>query len=75
MKCTNCLKAHYCNENCQRKDWKRHKTFCQKTVDQTLALANKIKGVLETKNLWKGLLATYYWGNVPAVDLPQFVDE
>ena len=69
MKCTNCLKAHYCSTECQREDWKRHKTFCEMSVDQTLVLVHKIKEGLQIKNSRKGLLATYYWGNVPAVDL------
>ena len=38
-------------------------------VDQTLVLVHKIKEVLQIKNSFKGLFATYYWGNVPAVDL------
>ena len=69
MKCANCLKAHYCSPECQREDWKVHKTFCEMTVDQTLVSVHKMKDALEMKNIWKGLLATYYWGNVPAVDL------
>ena len=39
------------------------------TVDQTLVLVHKIKEVLQAKNSFKGLFVTYYWGNVPAVDL------
>ena len=39
------------------------------TVDQTLILVHKIKDVLQIENSFKGLYATYYWGNVPAVDL------
>ena len=69
MKCTNCLKARYCRTECQREDWKRHKTFCEMSVDQTLVLVHKIKEVLQIKNGFKGLFSTYYWGNVPAVDL------
>lgn len=28
MKCGQCLRAEYCSAECQRKDWKRHKTLC-----------------------------------------------
>lgn len=27
-KCSRCEKSYYCNQNCQRKNWKRHKPFC-----------------------------------------------
>lgn len=29
-KCAGCRLAYYCNENCQRADWKRHKPTCYK---------------------------------------------
>ena len=69
LKCTNCLKSYYCNAECQRKDWERHKSFCQKAVDETLRLVEEIKFLHQIKKDNPGLLATYYWGNVPAVDL------
>ena len=69
LKCTNCLKSYYCNAECQRKDWQRHKTFCQKAVEETLRLVEEIKFHHQIKRDNPGLLATYYWGNVPAVDL------
>jgi hypothetical protein len=28
MKCSRCLKIHYCSVECQKKDWKRHKSEC-----------------------------------------------
>jgi hypothetical protein len=28
-KCSLCLEAHYCNKECQTKDWKRHKALCK----------------------------------------------
>ena len=69
MKCTNCLKACYCSTECQRSDWKRHKTFCHDAVDKTLKLAQRMKALHEMKKDNTGLGATYYWGNIPAVDL------
>ena len=54
---------------CQRSDWKRHKTFCHDAVDKTLKLAQKMKVLHEMKKDNTGLGATYYWGNIPAVDL------
>ena len=69
MKCTNCLKGCYCSTECQRSDWKRHKTFCHDAVDKTLKLAQRIKALHEMKKDNTGLGATYYWGYIPAVDL------
>ena len=69
MKCTNCLKACYCSTECQTSDWKRHKTFCHDAVDKTLKLAQRMKALHEMKKDNTGLGATYYWGNIPAVDL------
>ena len=69
MKCTNCLKACYCSMECQTSDWKRHKTFCHDAVDKTLKLAQRMKALHEMKKDNTGLGATYYWGNIPAVDL------
>ena len=66
LKCTNCLKAFYCSAECQRNDWERHKYLCQETVDKTLKLVEDMKA----KGRFTGLIPfTYYWGNVPAVDL------
>ncbi|XP_068722766.1 uncharacterized protein [Montipora capricornis] len=67
MQCTNCLDAAYCSEECQRNHWADHKLNCQGIVDRTLELAEDIKEVY--KKISVGLIATYYWGNVPAVDL------
>ena len=36
-KCTQCSQAYYCNADCQRKHWKKHKPVCRATV---AALAN-----------------------------------
>ena len=69
LKCTNCLNSYYCNIECQRSDWERHKTFCQEAVDKTLVLAGDMKELLEIKQDNPGLRFTYYWGNMPAVDL------
>ena len=68
-KCSNCLEAYYCSTECQGNNWERHKVSCHQTVEKTLKLAEKMKGYFELKERNPGLLATYYWGNVPAVDL------
>lgn len=70
MKCTSCMKA-YCNVECQRNHWQQHMPSCQETREKIVELANKIKTVeLLRQRVGKSLVsATYYWGNVPAVDL------
>lgn len=71
MKCTSCMKASYCNVECQRNHWQQHMPSCQETREKIVELANKIKTVeLLRQRVGKSLVsATYYWGNVPAVDL------
>ncbi|XP_044717256.1 MYND finger domain-containing protein [Hirsutella rhossiliensis] len=29
-KCTRCMRAKYCSEECQKKDWKKHRTECKR---------------------------------------------
>ena len=31
-KCNQCAQAYYCNADCQRKDWERHKPLCRAAV-------------------------------------------
>ena len=37
-KCTQCSQAYYCNADCQRKNWKKHKPVCRAAV---VALARR----------------------------------
>ena len=69
MKCSNCLEVSYCSTECQRHDWAQHKLSCQKSVEKTLKLVQEMKELFELKERNPGLVETYYWGNVPAVDL------
>ncbi|XP_078367783.1 uncharacterized protein LOC144651708 [Oculina patagonica] len=69
MKCSNCLDAHYCGVECQRNHWPQHRSLCQETLQKTIDLADRIKQFFEYKQKNAGLVPTYYWGNVPAVDL------
>lgn len=29
MKCAKCQIRHYCNQSCQKKDWRKHKSYCR----------------------------------------------
>ena len=68
-KCSNCSEAFYCSVECQRKHWPQHKSSCEETVERTIELADKIREHREMKLKSLGMSTTYYWGNVPAVDL------
>ena len=68
-KCSSCLKVYYCNVECQRKHWARHKSSCHETTDKTIQLVKRIKMRLDETERNTGLSMTYYWGNSPAVDL------
>src|SRR6218665_1278061 len=51
-KCTKCKSAAYCSRECQRADWKRHKTECQtQELPSTLPLMSRCNscGVLGTE--------------------------
>jgi len=32
MRCAGCKQVNYCGKECQRKDWKSHKSVCGKSV-------------------------------------------
>lgn len=33
-RCSGCKQLSYCGKECQKKDWKRHKTYCGKSVQE-----------------------------------------
>lgn len=45
LKCNRCLGVYYCNAECQRCDWKRHKRFCKPPI-----------GIPEPKQTWTASL-------------------
>ena len=69
MKCSTCLKGYYCNVKCQRNHWASHRSSCHKTTEKTVQLVERMKMFLKIKEENPGTAATYYWGNIPAVDL------
>ena len=48
--CTQCRSVHYCDKDCQRKDWRNHKLVCKTIVPVPLDAANKIP--LQTHCSW-----------------------
>ena len=69
QKCSTCLRAWYCSKECQRKEWENHKKQCHEIVRKTIQLVRQIKLQQAVSRRFPGLSFTYYWGNVPAVDL------
>ena len=69
LSCAACMRAWYCNKECQEKNWKNHKNFCRKIVEKTIHLATQIRQELTKYQQNPGVPMTYYWGNTPAVDL------
>ena len=54
LKACVCLKVSYCNSDCQRSDWKRHKAACPPYVIKDVP--GKGKGVVATRKLVTGSL-------------------
>ena len=69
LKCSTCLRSWYCDRDCQRKNWESHKEQCHEVVIKTIQVAKSIKMNRINARLFPGMERTYYWGNVPAVDL------
>ena len=69
LRCSTCQRVWYCSAECQRKEWGNHKNKCHEIVKKTIQLATKIKVDRTFSQQLPGLASTYYWGNLPAVDL------
>ena len=69
LRCSTCLRSWYCDRDCQRKNWESHKKQCHEVVIKTIQVAKSIKMNRINARLFLGMERTYYWGNVPAVDL------
>ncbi|XP_070538595.1 uncharacterized protein [Ptychodera flava] len=70
--CSACLSARYCNKDCQKKHWPKHKDACVEVGNNIITLASALVHSqrhvdVDTKEL--DGLGIYYLGNTPAVDL------
>ena len=45
--CSRCRRAFYCNQDCQRKDWKRHQRACRAAVAAEARRATRAREALE----------------------------
>ncbi|XP_070538631.1 uncharacterized protein [Ptychodera flava] len=70
--CSACLSARYCNKDCQKKHWPKHKDACFEVGNNIITLASILVNsqrqvYVDTKELDGA--GVYYLGNTPAVDL------
>ena len=57
-KCTQCSQAYYCNADCQRKHWKKHKPVCRAAVAALAHRAHRqrvARAVREKENVEEGV--------------------
>ena len=63
--CTGCYRVYYCDIKCQKSHRKAHKSVCRRTLNRIEELAQKM--LLYFAPRWV-LKKHYYWGNHPAYD-------
>ena len=63
--CTGCYRVYYCDIKCQTSHRKGHKSDCNNTEDRITELARKILLYFASRFFLK---KHYYWGNYPAYD-------
>ena len=73
--CTGCYRAIYCDANCQKSNWDRHKIYCREDKEALEATTQLISAQYV---IWSDETASscryYYWGNVPAFDCLNLVE-
>ncbi|XP_028419307.1 uncharacterized protein LOC114545187 [Dendronephthya gigantea] len=67
QRCTGCYRAFYCDAKCQKNNRKKHKVECKRIISKIDSLAQKLH--LEFLPKYGRICAAhYYWGNAPAYD-------
>ena len=73
--CTGCYQSFYCDANCQKNHWERHKIDCLEIKD---LIEETSKLVFAHHFLRREEVVSscphYYWGNVPAFDCLNLVE-
>ena len=63
--CTGCYRVYYCDIKCQKSHRKAHKSVCRSTEDTITELVQKILLFFARRRIHP---IHYYWGNYPAYD-------
>ena len=68
--CTGCYRVYYCDIKCQKSHRKEHKFDCSRTEDTINELAQKMLDVFGLRRAYNfnNPMKLYYWGNYPAYD-------
>ena len=68
--CTGCYRVYYCDIKCQKSHRKAHKSDCSSTKETINELAQKMFGVFVIRRAhnFNNPKKLYYWGNYPAYD-------
>ena len=67
QKCTGCYRVFYCDVTCQKNHRTQHKAECKRIVDKVKLLASELDRYFPAY-FARGCIVHYYWGNVPAYD-------
>ena len=67
--CTGCYRAFYCDAECQKNHRHEHKVYCKRIVDKITSLTQSLE-----KHFPSRCAAHYYWGNTPAYDCINLVE-
>ena len=73
--CTGCYQAFYCDTKCQKKHWERHKIDCLEIKERIQVATNVIlERYVSHSDETASSCPYYYWGNVPAFDCLNLVE-
>ena len=73
--CTGCYRAFYCNAKCQKSNWERHKIDCLEAKESLETTTQLIFAHYFTlADEISSACLYYYWGNVPAFDCLNLVE-
>ena len=67
------MKDWYCDQICLMKSWPTHKVYCHEITRKTSELSNQMKKYYDFIEFTPGTTFVYYWGNISAVDLINFL--
>ena len=66
--CSSCKLVHYCSVDCQRQDWKEHKSICKETkiLRKTYEKAERVTANLSVRVVFQMIMMDF---NIPATDI------